>query len=394
MADAVNTPRHAGAPGRPRRPPGRARRTPRTCRSCTPTCAATCPAATSCPAPARCSWTACADLDAARAYLAGWVPSGAAADREGRLVELPTSYDGPDLDDVARRWDMTRAEAVATHTGTELTVAFVGFAPGFAYCTGLPAELSVPRLDRPRAKVPAGSVGLAGEYTGVYPTVLARRLAAGRPHRRAALGRRPRRAGAADARDPGALRGGVRVSRALTVLEAGPLTTIQDAGRPGPRPPRRPALGLARRPGRPAGQPARRQRARRRPPGDDGRRGGPAGRGGRHRRGHGGRGRRAGRRARRRVGRAGLAAGGRRAAGRAGPPRGAQLRRGGRRPRRAGGAGVAVHRPAVRARPAAAGGRAGAARRTGAPAATGRRAPRGGGRRAAPGAARDRGRTG
>ena len=110
------------------------------------------------------------DLDAARAYLAGWVPSGAAADREGRLVELPTSYDGPDLDDVARLWDMTRAEAVATHTGTELTVAFVGFAPGFAYCTGLPAELAVPRLDRPRAKVPAGSVGLAGEYTGVYPT--------------------------------------------------------------------------------------------------------------------------------------------------------------------------------------------------------------------------------
>ena len=110
------------------------------------------------------------DLDAARAYVAGWVPSGAAADREGQLVELRTSYDGPDLDDVARRWDMTRAEAVATHTGTELTVAFVGFAPGFAYCTGLPAELAVPRLDRPRAKVPAGSVGLAGEYTGVYPT--------------------------------------------------------------------------------------------------------------------------------------------------------------------------------------------------------------------------------
>jgi KipI family sensor histidine kinase inhibitor len=110
------------------------------------------------------------DLDAARSYLASWSPSGGAADREGRLVELPTSYDGPDLDDVARLWDMTRAEAVATHTGTEHTVAFVGFAPGFAYCTGLPAELSVPRLDRPRAKVPAGSVGLAGEYTGVYPT--------------------------------------------------------------------------------------------------------------------------------------------------------------------------------------------------------------------------------
>ena len=88
----------------------------------------------------------------------------------GLHVELPTSYDGEDLDDVARRWDMTRAEAVATHVATEFVVAFVGFVPGFAYCTGLPAELAVPRLDRPRARVPAGSVGLAGDYTGVYPS--------------------------------------------------------------------------------------------------------------------------------------------------------------------------------------------------------------------------------
>jgi KipI family sensor histidine kinase inhibitor len=111
-----------------------------------------------------------ADVDAAREYLAGWVPAGGSADRVGPLVELPTTYDGADLDDVARRWGMTRAEAVATHSGAELMVAFVGFAPGFAYCTGLPPELSVPRLDRPRARVPAGAVGLAGEYTGVYPS--------------------------------------------------------------------------------------------------------------------------------------------------------------------------------------------------------------------------------
>src|SRR3954470_13049368 len=110
------------------------------------------------------------DLDAARDYLAAWRPSGRAADPGERLVELPTTYDGEDLDAVARRWDMTRAEAVATHTAAQFTVAFVGFSPGFAYCTGLPPELVVPRLDRPRARVPAGSVGLAGEYTGVYPT--------------------------------------------------------------------------------------------------------------------------------------------------------------------------------------------------------------------------------
>jgi KipI family sensor histidine kinase inhibitor len=110
------------------------------------------------------------DAEAARSYLASWSSSGPAASGEPRLVELPTTYDGEDLDDVAQRWDMTRAEAVATHTGTEYVVAFVGFAPGFAYCTGLPPELAVPRLERPRTRVRAGSVGLAGEYTAAYPT--------------------------------------------------------------------------------------------------------------------------------------------------------------------------------------------------------------------------------
>lgn len=110
------------------------------------------------------------DVAGARAYLAAWAPSRLSPGDQGRVVELPTAYDGEDLDDVARRWGMTRAEAVTTHTATEFAVAFVGFAPGFAYCTGLPSELSVPRLERPRARVPAGAVGLAGAYTGVYPT--------------------------------------------------------------------------------------------------------------------------------------------------------------------------------------------------------------------------------
>ncbi len=111
-----------------------------------------------------------ADVEGARSYLESWGPPGRVEGAMGRTVELPTSYDGEDLDDVARRWGMTRAEAVATHTGTRFTVAFVGFSPGFAYCTGLPPELAVPRLDRPRAKVPSGAVGLAGEYTAAYPT--------------------------------------------------------------------------------------------------------------------------------------------------------------------------------------------------------------------------------
>jgi KipI family sensor histidine kinase inhibitor len=87
----------------------------------------------------------------------------------GRVVELPTTYEGADLEDVARLWDATPAEVVAVHTSTEFVVAFCGFSPGFAYCTGLAEELAVPRLDSPRPRVPAGSVGLAGEFTGVYP---------------------------------------------------------------------------------------------------------------------------------------------------------------------------------------------------------------------------------
>lgn len=87
-----------------------------------------------------------------------------------RVVELPTTYDGADLEDVARSWGTTSREVVATHTSTEFVVAFCGFSPGFAYCTGLPEELAVPRLDSPRRRVPAGAVGLAGEFTGVYPT--------------------------------------------------------------------------------------------------------------------------------------------------------------------------------------------------------------------------------
>jgi KipI family sensor histidine kinase inhibitor len=88
---------------------------------------------------------------------------------DGPVVEVPTRYDGPDLADVAQAWDMTTGEVVQTHTDTDFVVAFCGFAPGFAYCTGLPAERAVSRLPTPRKRVVAGSVGLAGEFTGVYP---------------------------------------------------------------------------------------------------------------------------------------------------------------------------------------------------------------------------------
>ena len=84
-------------------------------------------------------------------------------------VEIPTTYDGDDLDDVARLAGLTPSEVVALHTGTDLTVAFCGFSAGFAYLSGMPPELHLPRLDTPRTAVPAGSVAIADEFTGVYP---------------------------------------------------------------------------------------------------------------------------------------------------------------------------------------------------------------------------------
>jgi KipI family sensor histidine kinase inhibitor len=87
----------------------------------------------------------------------------------GELVEIPATYDGPDLADVAERTGLTVDEVVRRHTAAEYTVAFAGFAPGFAYLTGGDPALRVPRRSTPRTAVPAGAVGLAGEYTGVYP---------------------------------------------------------------------------------------------------------------------------------------------------------------------------------------------------------------------------------
>ena len=89
--------------------------------------------------------------------------------RARAAVELRVRYDGPDLADVAAHWGVPPREVARIHTGTEFTVAFCGFAPGFGYLTGLPARYDVPRRATPRTAVPAGSVALAGPYTGVYP---------------------------------------------------------------------------------------------------------------------------------------------------------------------------------------------------------------------------------
>jgi KipI family sensor histidine kinase inhibitor len=88
----------------------------------------------------------------------------------GEVVRCPTVYDGADLDAVAAHWGVSREETIALHTATEFVVAFCGFAPGFAYLTGLPTDRGVPRRSTPRTQVPAGSVALAGEYSAVYPS--------------------------------------------------------------------------------------------------------------------------------------------------------------------------------------------------------------------------------
>jgi len=89
----------------------------------------------------------------------------------GRTHEIAVCYEPPhalDLAGVARETGLSEHEVVALHTSTAFTVAFLGFAPGFGYLDGVPETLRVPRLGSPRARVPAGSVGLAGPYTGVY----------------------------------------------------------------------------------------------------------------------------------------------------------------------------------------------------------------------------------
>ena len=88
----------------------------------------------------------------------------------GDPVEIPVRYDGQDLPEVAGLTGLDAEEVVRRHTAPEYTVAFLGFSPGFPYLVGLDPALEVPRRDTPRTSIPAGSVGLAGGQTGIYPS--------------------------------------------------------------------------------------------------------------------------------------------------------------------------------------------------------------------------------
>lgn len=126
---------------------------------------------------------------------------------ESRRFRIPVAYggeSGPDLPSLARDRGIAPEELARRHAAGEYTVVFLGFSPGFAYMTGLPAGLAAPRLESPRTRVPAGSVAIGGEYTAIYPSET--------PGGWRLIGRSPVRLFDATARPPALLRPGDRVS--------------------------------------------------------------------------------------------------------------------------------------------------------------------------------------
>lgn len=85
------------------------------------------------------------------------------------VIDIPIRYDGPDLADLSARLGMTRKQFVDRHIAQTWTVAFTGFAPGFAYLVSHGEAFDIPRLDEPRLEVPTGAVAMAGPFTGIYP---------------------------------------------------------------------------------------------------------------------------------------------------------------------------------------------------------------------------------
>ncbi len=175
-----------------------------------------------------------------------------------RTVEIPVVYggeSGPDLAEVSRHTGLSSVNVIARHAAADYEVHAIGFAPGFPYLGGLPAELAVPRRATPRALVPAGSVGIGGAQTGVYPrespggwNLIGRTpLALFDPQRpeptllRAGDRVKFRPVAAVDfsgaTRSDGARSDGAaaRGPAAVEILRPGVFTTVQDLGRPGHR---------------------------------------------------------------------------------------------------------------------------------------------------------------
>ena len=181
---------------------------------------------------------------------------GTGAVAEGRLVEVPVVYggvDGPDLEDVAARAGLSVQDVVERHAAVEYRVYMLGFLPGFAYMGNVDPGIAAPRKPKPRLKVPAGSVGIAGQQTGIYPCespggwqVIGRTPvpvfdAARTPAAMFVPGDRVRFVPARDRRsgltllsNPAAPKEPspvIESGRRVTVLKPGLLTTLQDGGR-------------------------------------------------------------------------------------------------------------------------------------------------------------------
>jgi antagonist of KipI len=190
-----------------------------------------------------------------RRHVLEHLPPPGDAPPPGRVVSIPMVYGGehgPDLAALCAARGLTQEEAIALHAGREYTAFMLGFKPGFAYL-GLVAEpLAAPRLATPRVRVPAGSVGIAGRQTGVYPVAspggwnligrtslaffdaLAERPSLIEPGDRVRFvpaaelptdGRSP------SGRESGSRDRGARAAPTIEVLEAGVLTSVQDGGR-------------------------------------------------------------------------------------------------------------------------------------------------------------------
>jgi len=111
-------------------------------------------------------------LDAAAHWLRQQRLDGVDAGARQRTIEVRVRYggaDGPDLEAVAAHAGLPPAEVVERHAAVDYRVAMLGFAPGFPYLLGLDPVLSMPRLQTPRTRVAAGSVGIGGSQTGIYP---------------------------------------------------------------------------------------------------------------------------------------------------------------------------------------------------------------------------------
>ncbi len=104
--------------------------------------------------------------------LQRWWEESEALEPDSRAIDIPVVYGGahgPDLDDVARHSGLTPQQVVELHASVDYVVWFLGFQPGFPYLGGLPESLITPRRAEPRLLVPAGSVGIGGAQTGIYP---------------------------------------------------------------------------------------------------------------------------------------------------------------------------------------------------------------------------------